>query len=246
MTESCSAAGLLLTFASYHMAIAASSFILGYGDEANPVCRELKRVRREMEHQKETTDHKAVDTTDDTVARKQLAQALRLVNATHNIVFRRLGDLSILGYLHCTLVFIDYLTCSDSAVRLVGRDLPWKRLSVLLNTVLPDDKLSLARTDRPDFPHPGPAKGPVRPLPDDFALRGLPWVDKYLPKDWFGEPAVDEDERFMETPSVLEERKVRVLHLARRIAAWSKGEWLSYDEGQRTFGTSKQYDVDLA
>jgi hypothetical protein len=79
-----------------------------------------------------------------------------------------------------------------------------------------------------------------RPLPDDFAMRGFPWVDEYFPDGWFvTEDRIDDDEKYFEAPSMLEERRERVVWLGCRIAEREGGKWLRFDNEARRFGVSQ-------
>jgi hypothetical protein len=51
-----------------------------------------------------------------------------------------------------------------------------------------------------------------RPLPDDFAMRGFPWVEKCFPDKCFDtEEKIDDDEKHFELLSLSEERRERVV-----------------------------------
>ncbi|AEO60999.1 hypothetical protein MYCTH_89981 [Thermothelomyces thermophilus ATCC 42464] len=85
-----------------------------------------------------------------------------------------------------------------------------------------------------------------RPLPDDYAIRGFPWVEKYFPDGWFvTEDRIDDDDKYFEVPSMLEERKERVVWLGCRIAESEDGKWLRFDNEAKRFGVSPEYDVEL-
>lgn len=88
-----------------------------------------------------------------------------------------------------------------------------------------------------------PRKSP-RPLPDDFAQRGLIWAENYYPDDWFT-AAIDYDEKCFEVASMMEERQDRCLWLGHRIATSASGRWLTYDKHTRQFSVAAQYDVDI-
>ncbi|AEO60073.1 hypothetical protein MYCTH_95813 [Thermothelomyces thermophilus ATCC 42464] len=77
-------------------------------------------------------------------------------------------------------------------------------------------KLDLARRGR-------------RPLPDDYAMRGFPWVERYFPGNWFNtDKRVDDDDKYLELASMILERRNRLL-------------WL----GTRMFGVNPAYEVEL-
>ncbi|KAG7289860.1 hypothetical protein NEMBOFW57_006237 [Staphylotrichum longicolle] len=83
-----------------------------------------------------------------------------------------------------------------------------------------------------------------RPLPDDFALRGLSWTEKYFPSDWFVlEESIDDDEKYFELASMMEERRRRVVWLGCRIAEREGGSWLRFDRETKTFGVNPVYEV---
>jgi hypothetical protein len=49
----------------------------------------------------------------------------------------------------------------------------------------------------------------------------------------------------MEVPSLVEERKERVVWLGFRIVEREGGEWLRFDNEAKTFGVSPEYDIEL-
>ncbi|KAI1382541.1 uncharacterized protein F4822DRAFT_150776 [Hypoxylon trugodes] len=64
-------------------------------------------------------------------------------------------------------------------------------------------------------------------------MKGLVWVDKYFPVDWFSNDKIDDDEKYFEVASMTDDRKERILWLACRIA--KLGKWLTYDETLHAF-----------
>ena len=86
-----------------------------------------------------------------------------------------------------------------------------------------------------------------KPLPDDYALRGFLWSDRYFPEHWFDtEEKIDDDEKYFELPSMMEERRARLVWLGGRIAEY--GTWLRLEEvegGGKRFGVHPQYEVAL-
>ncbi|KAK3311369.1 uncharacterized protein B0T15DRAFT_489979 [Chaetomium strumarium] len=86
---------------------------------------------------------------------------------------------------------------------------------------------------------PGPGASKHRPLPEDFALRGMPWAGRYYPDGWFitGE-RIDDDDKYFKVPSMTEERRKRVLWLGFCIARRGNGKWLHFNEWSRRFGVS--------
>jgi hypothetical protein len=189
----------------------------------------------------ETPSPNAKDVTPNSA--NQLPNALPLLAGTYDVVCRRFGDPNILLFLHVTLVFIHHLTFCPDAMAYVAPYFPWKLTAFMLNTLLNGSSSSssenisqgscLARLLESDwFPaaaeqgkvvKEGGLKGAAglrrrRPLPDDFALRGFPWVEKYLPDGWFVTEKIDDDEKYFELASMTEERRERVVWLGCRIA----------------------------
>lgn len=89
-----------------------------------------------------------------------------------------------------------------------------------------------SRIESEKSPHP---EDDFQPLPEDYAMRGLVWSDKYYPTGWFPNEMIEDDEKGLESASMGEEREIRVLYLGCRIARDSK--WLRYDSRTRQFNT---------
>jgi hypothetical protein len=113
---------------------------------------------------------------------------------------------------------------------------------LMLNTLLASRK-EYSRIEGDDFPQLEKEEF-QRPLPEDYALRGLLWVDRYFPADWFGSDKTEDDEKYMELPWMEEERRERVTWLGRQIAIRG-GKWLQYDPIAHRFTVAPQYDVEL-
>lgn len=104
------------------------------------------------------------------------------LTTTRDNILHRFGDTNILPYLHTVMVFMHHLTFLPGAISLVGQEYPWKLTSLMLNTFL-DKYTTYARIEGESFPE--PEKGDNhRPLPEDYAMRGLLWTDRYFPH-WF-------------------------------------------------------------
>jgi hypothetical protein len=134
-----------------------------------------------------------------------------------------------------------HLSTSPRAMAFIEQTFPWRLVSLLLNSLL----LSYRDYDRiQNREFPKPSKELPRPLPEDFAMKGLLWAEKYFPIDWFANEKIDDDEKYFEVPSMTDERKERILWLGCRIA--DMGKWLTYDADVRQFGVLPQYDVEIA
>jgi hypothetical protein len=67
-----------------------------------------------------------------------------------------------------------------------------------------------------------------RPVPEDFSMRGLLWVEKYFPTNWLNSDKMEDDKKHFEVPPVAGDRKERLLWLGIQIL--SHFPWLLCDE----------------
>ncbi|KAH8585924.1 hypothetical protein B0O99DRAFT_748679 [Bisporella sp. PMI_857] len=77
------------------------------------------------------------------------------------------------------------------AMKLLETDFPFAKLKRQLNTFEKSTRIM-------DENFPLPEKDDSRPLPEDFALRGLLWADNYFPDNWFSRDKIDEEEKYQE------------------------------------------------
>ncbi|KAK8863172.1 hypothetical protein PGQ11_009407 [Apiospora arundinis] len=171
---------------------------------------------------------------------KALEQARILAEGTYVKVLSRVSDPNILPYLHSILVFHRYLAFYPLAMSLLEATFPWKLVSILLNSILLSYR-GYERIQSSEFPR--PVKQLPRPLPEDFALRGLLWAENYFPSDWFSNDNIDDDEKHFEVASMTDERKERILWLGVSIARHNK--WLLYDEEFHRFSVPSQFEQDV-
>ncbi|KAM7217358.1 EST/SMG-like protein 1 [Rhypophila decipiens] len=226
----------------YYIGLSNICAIIGYGNESNPIYNALRQVDAGDSH-----DHFMTGSEMEPSVPKELADALRLANKTHGVVLRRFGDLNILPYLHVILAFVYHLTYYPEAMTYVAPEFPWKLTAFMLNFLM-DSIESHSRIESIRFPEQDKGKGGdqlPRHLPEDYAMRGLLWVDKYFPDGWFSNDKIDDDEKYFEVASMSEERRERVLYLGCRIAARGDGKWLRYDSKSHQFSVNPIYDVEL-
>jgi hypothetical protein len=221
----------------YWIGIASCCSIASYGDEKGPVFNDIRNPPTEA-----SVDQPMADSEMAEEIPKQLIDAIALANRTHNVILRRFGDTNILPYLHTVMVFMHHLTSLPGAISLVGQEYPWKLTSLMLNTFL-DSYTTYARIEGESFPEAERGDN-HRPLPEDYAMRGLLWTDRYFPHDWFTYDLQDDDEKYMELASFYEERKERILYLGCQIAA-QDGKWLRYDPDTHRFSVAPEFDVEL-
>ncbi|KAK0613123.1 hypothetical protein B0T17DRAFT_399017 [Bombardia bombarda] len=225
----------------YFIAISNCCALVGYGIENNPIFNAIKQARpdeaEDQDQDQAMTGSEIYQTTPG-----DIQNVLTLMNNTHNAVFRRFGDTNVLSYIHATLAFAYDMSFVPEAMAYVAPGFPWKLTALMLNTLLASYQ-SYSRIESENLPQ--PEKGdPPRPLPEDYAMRGLLWTDKHFPDDWFCIDKVGDEERYFEVASMTEERKERILHMGCRIAA-RNGEWLRYSSTTHQFSVGPQYDIDL-
>ena len=181
--------------------------------------------------------NKTTDTSDWPMPAKSFAKAVRLWHGTCRVVFGRTRDDNILPFAHTTIVFMHYLTQHQEAIGLVAKGFPWTPLSALLNSLLQPFQ-DYEWIIRQEFPR-QPEHDDQQPLPEDYAMRGLGWVNDYFPDDWFHRDRVDPEKRDFKTSSIKLVRTVRILWLAYRIARHTR--WLIYDEELHQFQAAPKF-----
>lgn len=217
--------------AGYYIGISNCCALLSYGKDDNFIFNTIRPPK---------TD----DAADSTMAEpsempEPFKRALQLAQGTQKVVFRRLADPNILPYFHTVLVFMDHLMSYPSAMNLVEKDFPWELAASLLNSLLLSYR-NYERINSSEFPQ--PENEVPRPLPEDFAMKGLLWVDRYYPTDFFRNDKIDDDEKYFEVASMTEERIERILWLACRMTTYSNNKWLTYDKTTHEFGVGSDYD----
>jgi hypothetical protein len=217
----------------YHVGIANCCAIMDYGREDNLILQAIKPPKTEEGADIEMTDSPA------DVSGTEATEAIALSWKTHEIVFRRFGDNNIYAYLHVSMVFLYHMTFYPVAMESLEKRFPFKLLALMLNTLVVNNPSS-DRIQSQEFPGPLNGEAP-RPLPEDFAMRGLLWTDRYFPDSWFTAAKVDDDEKYFEVASMTDERRERILWLGCRVAEHQK--WLTYDPARVNFDVVKEYDA---
>jgi hypothetical protein len=204
----------------YHIAVANSVAMLGFASKDNILMRAISSAEDE-------TDIKMEGMSSDEPS-LSFKNAQRLNNSTLEIVLQRIGDPNVLPFIHVTLVFMYCMSRHSGAMSILRTAFPWELLSIMLNTLLVSCETT-GPIENDTFP--SPEKDDVRPLPEDFALRGLLVADDYFPAEWFNNEKIDEEEKYHERASMTAQRKERILWLAVRIAL-NAGSGLNYDSGK--------------
>ncbi|RYP54116.1 hypothetical protein DL768_001118 [Monosporascus sp. mg162] len=211
--------------AGYYISISICCALLSYGKENNKIQNAINNPN---------SDRSPDETTEMVLDEKLFSAAARLAQRTYMVVFHRINDANVLAFVHTTMVFVFRMTNFPNAIALIGNVIPWEPLCVLLNSLLQSSPEYDPIHDE-EFPRQAKEEA-LRPLPEDFAMKGLLWVDDYFPIDWFSNNQLEEDEKYFETKWTTGERRERILWLGRRIAKY--GRWLSYDPELHRFQTA--------
>ncbi|KAK2770408.1 hypothetical protein CKAH01_14751 [Colletotrichum kahawae] len=219
----------------YHIGVALGCSLLEYGSESNVIMRIIKSGARADE------PDTAMQGVEAAAPSQKFLDALDFACRTHDVVFGRFGDPNVIPYLHVTLSFLYHLTKFPAAMAHIESKIPWKLISLMLNTLI-GTCTRFDKIENEAFPR--NEKESPRPLPDDFAQRGLLWVEKYYPADWFTAAKIDDEEKYFELASMMEERQGRCLWLGNRLA--SSSAWLTYDKTLRQFSVAPRYAIEIA
>ncbi|TLS21916.1 uncharacterized protein PpBr36_09267 [Pyricularia pennisetigena] len=190
---------------------------------------------------------------------KRFKEVLQFVESTDTIVLSRLGDLNILSYLNVRLMFLHQMAilkgpggaeAETPAMSHLETFFPWHLLSLCLNSFAAGLETP-AKYETSEFPR----TAERRPLPEDWAMRGLVWAETAFPQDHFNvNENMEEDERTFETPSMGEQRRERCLWLAYQIAQigtsgdgdkGKEGRWITYDADTKKFRPAAKYVSDV-
>ncbi|KAI1323583.1 hypothetical protein F5Y16DRAFT_334160 [Xylariaceae sp. FL0255] len=217
----------------YFIGIANCCALLSYGKEDSVI---MKTIQSEAE-ERGNEGNRSKSTLQASAA---LDDTLQLVMGTHEIIFNRFGDANVLAYVHVAVVFMCYMSRFPNAMSYIEKQFPWKKLSLMLNTLLASCQ-DFNKIKSNEFPR--ESNDPPRPLPEDYALKGFVWVEHLFPSDWFSNEKIDDDEKYFEMPSMTDTRKERITWLAYRLA--QTGKWLVYDETTNQFGVVTEYEKEI-
>ncbi|KAG8624544.1 hypothetical protein KVT40_007611 [Elsinoe batatas] len=205
-----------------------------YGAFENP-------LRRSME-QKTYSSSKSSPSSDIWI---QLS--IRILSTTTDIMLASKDHKNMLPLFHVLLVVLDSLcnvirSCHEATSLLVA--MPWMAISTYLNDLAKSkenmaDHVKNAKPDQKFIPQ---VKEEVKPLTEDFSLRGLVWCKDYFPEAWFRGNSNDELP-FHEPASCEIARAQRCLWLAVKISA--KSTYLNFDKASCTFEPLVRTDRDV-
>lgn len=219
----------------YYMGISITCSLLGFGNDSNVLKHAIVPKRSDD-----------MDTAGESIAPEPIPadtfyQSLSLAVQTLEIVIQRWGDMNILPFLHTQMVFIHHLSKFPAAMKFIEQKYPWKLIATMLNYLKQSCKFE-PRMDSAVFPG-AENQDHYRPLPEDYAMRGLIYTEEYFPLNWFSGEVVEEDEKYFEQASMVDARKERILWIGRQIS--SVGQWLLWDAENSTFTVADEYDTDF-
>ncbi|KAI0810077.1 hypothetical protein GGR55DRAFT_689252 [Xylaria sp. FL0064] len=207
--------------AGYCIAIANCCALLSYGKENNVIMRSIHSQSDKNQNQS------IRPRTNISKPSKDFEDALYLAMGTHKVVFHRQDNANVLPYTHVVIHQLKHL-------------FPWKLLELMLNGLLDSyDNYNRIRSNK--FPR--ESNNLPRPVPEDFALESLLFVNGYYPSDWFSNNKIDNDKKYFEMPSITNVRKERILWLGHKIA--QSGKELTYNEDTNQFGVLPQYEKEI-
>jgi hypothetical protein len=216
----------------YQISISNTVAVLSFGSKDNPIMKAIVPTTVDK------TDIQ-IEGTQNEFSMVSFRHAERLSNSALDIVLQRIGDPNCLSYIHCTLVFMYYMSRFPGAMDLLAPAFPWQSLAIYLNTLL-TSYVTLDRIQDNKFPL--PEKDDIYPFPEDYAMRGLLYTEELYPGKWFLSEKMDEEEKNHELPSMVEQRRERILWLGRRIT--DAGSWMRFDSSRPKFSVDGK-DTDL-
>jgi len=209
----------------YYTAVANNCAIMGYGKEDNVLVKAFQQRDEPAEAQKQNQDLVT------SAPSASMQNALRLANGTAKVVLARVGDDSIFPFLHVSLVFLHHVAQYSNVKDVVAQSFPWDLVCQLLNSMLLSYRTH-ERIQSKEFPLPAGRTTP-RPLPEDFAMKGLTWTANYYQAGFFADDKIDDDEKYFEVASMTDERRERILWIAARLAEGQN--WLAVNHSHTTF-----------
>ncbi|KAL7925808.1 hypothetical protein ACQKWADRAFT_201439 [Trichoderma austrokoningii] len=218
--------------AGYYMGISITCSLFGFGNDTNVLKNAITPKRSE--------DMDIAGEAPEAIPTAVFHQSLSFAVQTLEIVIRRWGDMNILPFLHTQMVFLHHLSKFPSAIKFIEHKYPWRLIATMLNYLKQSCKFE-PRMDSDVFPG-AENQDHYRPLPEDYAMRGLIYTEEYFPLKWFAGEAVEEDEKYFEQASMVDSRKERILWIGKQISSLSR--WLVWDGESAKFTVPKEFDLD--
>lgn len=166
------------------------------------------------------------------------AHAQELAFDILTLFFDRGNDPAVQPHIHVWFVFLDYLKHYPEGMALVVKTFPWEQMVEYGTALLKKNKGNEAILERIQASKTFPvAQKGIRPLPEEYMMRGLEIARRYFPYGYFSK-MVDDDERLIELPSMGAVREEKMLWLMVRFANY--GPWIQFDPVKCTFSVSNE------
>lgn len=222
---------LLTCFNRYHVGIALTCSLLGYGEPSNMLMKIIAKPPSDVTSEESTAEPEATQRS----SPETFSYALDFTIRIFKVIIDRKDDASVLPFLHTIFTFLHCMSGYEEALAPFETKFPWDLTADFLNSLLQQcvkDEFK-PRLDTAVFPGPFANEKKKRPLPEDFAMRGLLFSETYHPPEWFEEHGMEEDEKYFELPSMAMLRRERILWISKRIA--SKSNRLAWDDTNGRF-----------
>ncbi|KAG9257762.1 uncharacterized protein F5Z01DRAFT_414620 [Emericellopsis atlantica] len=183
---------------------------------------------------------------DNEATRAEFDVSLIFLTQVYEIAIRRTGDTNTLPFAHTILTFLLHVSKYPAAMARIAERFPWDLTADMLNYWLftARNNKSNPQFREETFPGSHGEQQPTRPLPEDYAMRGLWYTDDYFPMNWFRNSKVEFEERYFERRSLVDLRVERILWIAMRLS--KAGDWLVFDVSLEKFGAAGRFVMDVS
>ncbi|KAM3085611.1 hypothetical protein ACMFMG_002681 [Clarireedia jacksonii] len=182
----------------YYIAISNVSAILGYGSTRNSLMKIINQATGRSDQSVENIS-----------STSSIDSAESLSNSTLRMFWKNSpSNDRILSFVHVVLVFIHYISHFPEAMDLLQRNFPWQDLDGLLKT-----SLDSALTEGDEIHWDEEQR---EPLPEDFAMQGLLWTEKFYPRNWLIRVTYRGQEH-RNPASMKARRQARIIWLSRQL-----------------------------
>jgi hypothetical protein len=213
--------------AGVYVSIGISCALLEYGVETSY----LLSLVKQSSGTEESTDAKELEPS------QEFHYSVSMATRTDRIVYARLGDNNVLPHIYCNLVFIYWLAPHSRTWDAYLSQYPWQELVKHLNYLLD----SFKRRDRMlADAFPVDAAGESKPLPEEWNLRGSMFAEDFFPPDHFSNDKRDDEEKYLQAASMMEDRKEKILWISHKIARLNR--CLVFDEVKNMFRTAPDFE----
>ncbi|TQS36109.1 hypothetical protein Golomagni_03450 [Golovinomyces magnicellulatus] len=201
-----------MQYRSYLFAIVNCAALLEYGSKDNVL---MKLLTKNDEHLQDENDSRNLSA-DLCVSKSRLKSAQYLNNSFIEVISNLFSpyENSILSYVHVTLAFLYYVGLHPGAMDHIKPGLPLSQFVKKINAIIIGSEITVSPKDL-EFPYPKDEE--FKPLPEDYAMRGLVWTKDYFPENWFSKDEVVDQDIYVENLFLTRQRKERIVWLGHKI-----------------------------